>query len=245
MSHFYLPVNWSENPIIAPTELRHHLRVRRIRSDQSFQVFDGKGQVAKAQIIPESTDKMTLLTLSDIHTDTSLESPYEIILLQGLAANEKMDWIIEKAVELGITRIIPLQMERSIVRLDDKKAEKKLSHWEHILIASCEQCGRTVIPHIEAPQTLQKYLQQTSQTSNLLKLYLSPIADIKLVSVLKRAPGQGLMMMVGPEGGFSPEENTLIAANDFIGVSLGKRILRTETAGIVAMSAAHSVWGQF
>ena len=245
MSHFYLPVNWSENPIIAPTELRHHLRVRRIRSDQSFAVFDGKGQVAKAQIIPESTDKQTLLTLSDIHTDTSLESPYEIILLQGLAANEKMDWIIEKAVELGITRIIPLQMERSIVRLDDKKAEKKLSHWEHILIASCEQCGRTVIPHIEAPQTLQKYLLQTSQTSNLLKLYLSPIADIKLVSVLKRAPGQGLMMMVGPEGGFSSEENTLIAANDFIGVSLGKRILRTETAGIVAMSAAHSVWGQF
>ena len=245
MSHFYLPGNWSENPIIAPIELRHHLRVRRIRVDQEFGVFNGNGKIAQARIAHEPTDKQTLLSLSHIQEDTSLESPYPIVLLQGLAANEKMDWIIEKAVELGVHHIIPLQMERSIVRLDDKKAEKKLAHWQQIVVASCEQCGRSVLPTIEAAQTLQHYLQNISPLDNQLALYLSPTADLKLVSVLKRAPGQNLMFMVGPEGGFSPEENLAIAAKGFTGVNLGKRVLRTETAGIVAMSAVHSVWGQF
>ncbi len=245
MSHFYLPGNWPENPIVAPMELRHHLRVRRIRVDQQFDVFNGQGLVAQAHIIQEPSDTQTLLILSNIHTDTSLEPPYQIVLLQGLAANEKMDWVIEKAVELGVHRIIPLQMERSIVRLDDKKAEKKLAHWEQIVIASCEQCGRSVIPHIESAQTLRHYLQNVNMATDYLPLYLSPTADIKLVSVIKRAPGQNLLMMIGPEGGFSPDEDTAIAAKGFTGVSLGKRVLRTETAGIVAMSAVHSVWGQF
>jgi 16S rRNA (uracil1498-N3)-methyltransferase len=245
MSHFYLPVNWSENPIFAPIELRHHLRVRRIRVDQKFQVFDGKGLIANAQMLHEPTDKQTILTLSDIRPDTSLESPYALTLIQGLAANEKMDWVIEKAVELGVSQIIPLQMDRSIVRLDDKKADKKLSHWEQIVIASCEQCGRSVLPSILAPQTLKQFLQNLPEAQDLLSLYLSPTADIKLVSVLKRAPGQGMRIMIGPEGGFSPEEDLAIAAKGFTGVNLGKRILRTETAGIVAMSAAHSLWGQF
>jgi 16S rRNA (uracil1498-N3)-methyltransferase len=245
MSHFYLPGNWSENPIIAPIELRHHLRVRRVRGDQEFQVFNGYGKIAQAQIIQEPTDKQTLLSLSHIQDDTSLESPYPIVLLQGLAANEKMDWIIEKAVELGVHHIIPLQMDRSIVRLDDKKAEKKLVHWQQIVISSCEQCGRSVLPRIEAAQSLHQYLQNISALDDQLALYLLPTADLKLVSVLKRAPGQNLMFMVGPEGGFSPEENLAIAAKGFTGVNIGKRVLRTETAGIVAMSAVHSVWGQF
>jgi 16S rRNA (uracil1498-N3)-methyltransferase len=136
-------------------------------------------------------------------------------------------------------------MDRSIVRLDDKKAEKKLVHWQQIVISSCEQCGRSVLPRIEAAQSLHQYLQSMSALDDQLALYLSPTADLKLVSVLKRAPGQNLMFMVGPEGGFSPEENLAIAAKGFTGVNLGKRVLRTETAGIVAMSAVHSVWGQF
>jgi len=245
MSHFYLPVDWSENPIFAPIELRHHLRVRRIKVNEKFQVFDGKGHIANAHITHEPTDKQAILSLSDIRTDTALEAPYALTLIQGIAANEKMDWVIEKAVELGVNHIIPLQMERSIVRLDDKKADKKLSHWEQIIIASCEQCGRTVLPTIQSPQTLKQYLQNLPEAQDLLSLYLSPTADIKLISVLKRAPGQGMRIMIGPEGGFSPDEDLAIATKGFTGVSLGKRVLRTETAGIVAMSAAHSLWGQF
>jgi 16S rRNA (uracil1498-N3)-methyltransferase len=244
MSHFYLPGNWSENPILAPDALRHHLRVRRVRVDQTFSVFDGLGQVATAKIHQDSTDKKSFIALSNITTDTSRECPYDITLIQGLAANEKMDWIIEKSVELGVKRIIPLQMERSIVRLDDKKIEKKLSHWEQIVISSCEQCDRSVLPVIAPAQTLHQYLSSLV-ISDSLPIYLSPTADLKLISILKRSPGQGMVLMIGPEGGFSQEEDQQISAKGFIGATLGKRILRTETAGIVAMSAAHSVWGQF
>ena len=245
MSHFYLPVDWNKNPVTAPDALRHHLRVRRIRADQSFQVFNGQGMIADAQMIHEPSDNHTLLTLSNIRNDISCESPYDLVLIQGLAANEKMDWIIEKSVELGVKKIIPLQMDRSIVRLDDKKAEKKLSHWEQIISSSCEQCGRSVVPTIEASQTLKSFLTQSDRFSNdLLKICLSPVADLKLISILKRAPGQGLMLMIGPEGGFSPEENILIANKGFIGATIGQRILRTETAGTVAMSAVHALWGQ-
>jgi 16S rRNA (uracil1498-N3)-methyltransferase len=244
MSHFYLPGNWSENPIVAPDSLRHHLRVRRVRVDHTFGVFDGNGQTAMAKIHHDSNDKKSLLELSAIQKDTSKEVPYDITLIQGLAANEKMDWIIEKAVELGVKHIIPLQMERSIVRVDDKKIDKKLAHWEQIIIASCEQCDRTVLPSIAPPQTLKQYLAQALNSSSL-SIYLAPSADLKLVSIVKRSPGQGITLMVGPEGGFSPEEDQMISARGFIGATLGSRILRTETAGIVAISAVHSVWGQF
>jgi 16S rRNA (uracil1498-N3)-methyltransferase len=244
MSHFYLPGNWSENRIIAPDSLRHHLRVRRVRFDQTFSVFDGFGKVALAKIHPDSTDKKCFIDLNDITTDTSRECPYDMTLIQGLAANEKMDWIIEKAVELGVKHIIPLQMERSIVRLDDKKIEKKRAHWEQIVISSCEQCDRSVLPSIAMPQTLQSFLA-SSNNADSIPIYLSPTADLKLISILKRSPGQGMTIMVGPEGGFSPEEDQEIAAKGYIGATIGSRILRTETAGMVAIAAAHSVWGQF
>lgn len=245
MSHFYLPGNWSENPLEVPIALRHHLRVRRIRSQDQFQVFNGLGSIAQAHIVQETPTQAALLQLREIHVDTSMEVPYRIVLLQGLAANEKMDWIIEKAVELGVHEIIPLQMERSIVRLDDKKAEKKLVHWEQIVIASCEQCGRSVLPKIQAAQTLNHFLLNKVLPTDVLPLYLTPHADLKIVSVLKRAPGQGLVLLIGPEGGLSADEDHRMSQAGFTGVHLGKRIVRTETAGIVAITTAHSVWGQF
>jgi len=109
MSHFYLPGNWSENTVVAPDSLKHHLRVRRMRSDEIFRVFNGAGKVAQAQLHPHSNEKTCLLSLSEMKNDVVTELPYRITLIQGLAANEKMDWVIEKAVELGVTHIIPIQ----------------------------------------------------------------------------------------------------------------------------------------
>jgi len=243
MSHFYLPGNWSENTVVAPDSLKHHLRVRRMRSDEIFRVFNGAGKVAQAQLHPNSNEKTCLLTLSEMKNDVVTELPYRITLIQGLAANEKMDWVIEKAVELGVTHIIPIQTERSIIRFDEKKIDKKLNHWQQIMVAACEQCDRTMLPTISIPQTLPQFLAEMPPTE-AIPIYLSPTADLKFVSVLKRSPGQELMLMVGPEGGFSPLENQHIDAKGFIGVSLGKRILRTETAGIVALAATHAIWGQ-
>ena len=255
MSHFYLPGNWQNNPVVAPESLRHHLRVRRIRPSETIGVFNGQGLVGLAEITAQSTDKQTILKINNIREDLGRESSYPLTLIQGLAANEKMDWIIEKAVELGVSCIIPIQTERSVVRIDlqdMKKTAKKIEHWSQIMIAACEQCDRTVLPIIQTPIFLPQFLKEyqanpaiSGSNNSALPIVLSTTSGLKLISILKRAPGQGVALMIGPEGGFSPTEEALIEQFGWIGANMGQRILRTETAGICAIAAVHSVWGGF
>jgi len=250
MSHFYLPGNWQESQILAPESLRHHLRVRRVFPGESIAVFNGAGMVANATIDGSSTDKKLLLNISNLREDLSRESNYPITLIQGLAANEKMDWLIEKAVELGVSTIIPVQAQRSVLKVnaqqDEKKAQKKIDHWTQIIIAACEQCDRTVLPTLEAPQTLNQFLASFDVSSCAqLPIVLSPLGSLKLVSILKRAPGQGVALMVGPEGGFDENEMQSIEQRGWMSATMGNRILRTETAGISAISAVHAIWGGF
>ncbi|SMC57020.1 16S rRNA (uracil(1498)-N(3))-methyltransferase [Polynucleobacter kasalickyi] len=250
MSHFYLPGNWQESQLIAPESLKHHLRVRRVHAGESIAVFNGAGMVASAGIDPASTEKKLLLNLSNIREDLSREASYPITLIQGLAANEKMDWVIEKAVELGVGTIIPVQAQRSVLRVnvqqDEKKAQKKIDHWQQIIIAACEQCDRTILPTLEAPQTLNQFLASFDvASSGQLPIVLSPLGQLKLVSILKRAPGQGVAIMIGPEGGFDDLELHNIEQKGWLSANMGNRILRTETAGISAISAVHAIWGGF
>lgn len=250
MSHFYLPGNWQESRLIAPDSLKHHLRVRRVNSGESIAVFNGAGMVATATIDSTSSDKKLLLNLSNIREDLSRESNYPITLIQGLAANEKMDWIIEKAVELGVGTIIPVQTQRSVLRVnaqqDEKKAQKKLDHWTQIMIAACEQCDRSVMPTLETPQTLNQFLSAFDIAScGQLPIVLSPQGQLKLISIVKRAPGQGVALMIGPEGGFDDLELQNIEHKGWLSANMGHRILRTETAGISAISAVHAIWGGF
>lgn len=230
-------------PLLAPESLAHHLRVRRIRDDEFFQVFDGHGQVAMAKISPSSTTKAIYLDLTQIHQDISSESPYPLVLMQGIAGGDKMDWIIEKAVELGVTQIIPVQTQRSVVRLDEKRSQKRLVHWQAIVLAACEQCERTVLPEVLPIQSFAESLHLIP--SSLLPIMLTPRATHSLISIAKRAPGQGVCLIIGPEGGLNDEEENLAQSLGVISASLGQRILRTETAGIVAMSAVHTLWGGF
>lgn len=250
MSHFYLPGNWQESQLIAPDSLQHHLRVRRVHAGESIAVFNGAGMVANATIDSSSTEKKLFLNLSQLREDLSREASYPITLIQGLAANEKMDWIIEKAVELGVGTIIPVQTQRSVLRinaqLDAKKAQKKMDHWTQIMIAACEQCDRTILPTLETPQTLQQFLASFDVANcQQLPLVLSPLGQLKLVSILKRAPGQGVALMIGPEGGFDDLELQQIEQKGWLSANMGQRILRTETAGVSAISAVHAVWGGF
>ena len=250
MSHFYLPGNWQESQVLAPDSLRHHLRVRRVSAGESIAVFNGAGMVANATIDVASTDKKLFLNLSNLREDLSRESSYPITLIQGLAANEKMDWLIEKAVELGVGSIIPVQTQRSVLKVnaqhDEKKAQKKMDHWMQIIIAACEQCDRTILPTLETPQTLSQFLSQFDVPNCAqLPIVLSPLGTLKLVSILKRAPGQGVALMVGPEGGFDENEMQSIEQRGWMSATMGNRILRTETAGISAISAVHAIWGGF
>jgi len=244
MPQFYLPGPWeSQKPTTLTPEVAHHLRVRRIQTGEVFPVFDGKGQVAKAELLSLS-GKTGQVQLSDIHMDTHRETPYAITLAQGLAGGDKMDWIVEKAVETGAQIIAPMQCERSILKLtrssDQDRAQKRLLHWEGIVQAACEQCDRTVFASIEPIQTFETYLKSNPKPA--LKLLLSPDATKSMYSVLMESAPQDIVLMIGPEGGHSPEEETQAEAAGYQIVSLGERILRTETAGIVAIASIHSIW---
>ena len=245
MPQFYLPGPWeTQKPNTLPPELAHHLRVRRIQVGEFFPIFDGKGQVAQAKLL-SLTNKAGEAQLSNIRLDIHRESPYAITLAQGLAGGDKMDWIVEKAIETGAQVIAPLQCERSVTKLtrssDAERAQKRLLHWEGIVQAACEQCDRTVLAAVEPVQTFDTYLQKPQKA--ILKLLLSPDADKSLNTVLINTPPQDLILMIGPEGGHSPEEEVQAKAAGYQIVSLGDRVLRTETAGIVAITAVHSIWG--
>ena len=219
------------------------MRVRRIQTGESFPVFDGKGQVAKAVLLALS-GKTGQVQLSGIRADTHRETPYVITLAQGLAGGDKMDWIVEKAVENGVQVIAPLQCERSILKLtrisDQDRAQKRQAHWEGIIQAACEQCDRTVFAALQPIQTFESYLKADPKPA--LKLLLSPDATKCIFSVLIEAMPQDIVLMIGPEGGHSPNEEAQAQAAGYQIVSLGERVLRTETAGIVAVTTVHSIW---
>jgi 16S rRNA (uracil1498-N3)-methyltransferase len=158
-----------------------------------------------------------------------------------------MDWVIEKAVETGASRITPLQCERSVIKLhrssDAERAQKRLIHWRAITQASCEQCERTVLPLVEPIQSIADYLTKAdADVKDALKLIFCTGDHPSLAKTIAPFPAQNVILLIGPEGGFMPDEIELAMKAGFQAVSLGKRILRTETAGIAAISTVHAIW---
>lgn len=245
MPQFYLAGDWAQSdqaPLICDinTDLAHHLRVRRINDSDSFSIFDGKGHTAKARLLSLSKQSGKI-AITHIETDLHRESPYRIELIQGLAGGDKMDWIIEKAVETGVAKIIPVECERSVLRLhsDHKRSEKRLAHWCAIAEAACEQCERTIIPQIGA---VQDYKNAIGATNAKIKVLLSPNTNDSFERFLHQQTPEDICIAIGPEGGHSPNEEALAQQAGFQILSLGPRTLRTETAGIVAITAVHTVW---
>lgn len=230
-----------------PTELVHHLRVRRISEGEVIPIFDGQGQIALATLI-RLGNKVGELTITAVKKDAQSEPPYGITLAQGLAGGDKMDWVIEKAVETGASRIVPLQCERSVIKLnrssDAERAQKRLAHWRAITQAACEQCERTVLPQVEPIQAIADHLSKASSDdiNGALKFIFCTGNQPSLAKTIAPLPAQNLVLLIGPEGGFTPEEIELAIKAGFQAVSLGKRILRTETAGIAAICTIHAIW---
>ena len=248
MPQFYLPPPWeTQKPHSLPAELLHHLRVRRISEGEVIPIFDGQGQIASATLIRLGS-KSGELAIASVQKDTQSEVPYGITLAQGLAGGDKMDWVIEKAVETGASRIAPLQCERSVIKLnrssDADRAQKRLLHWRAITQAACEQCERTVLPQVEPLQAIEDYLSKASDDdfNGALKLIFCTGEHPSLAKIIAPLPAQNVILLIGPEGGFTPEEIGLAIKAGFQTVSLGKRILRTETAGIAAISTIHAIW---
>jgi len=247
MPQFYLPPPWeTQKPHPIPAELLHHLRVRRISEGEVIPIFDGQGQIASGTLVRLGS-KSGELAITAVSQNTQSEPPYAITLAQGLAGGDKMDWVIEKAVETGASRIAPLQCERSVIKLtrssDADRAHKRLIHWRAITQSACEQCERTVLPRVEPIQTIADYLANAdAEIKGALKLVLSTGDHPSLATTIAPLPVQDVILLIGPEGGFTPEEMELAIKAGFQSVSLGKRILRTETAGIAAISTIHAMW---
>lgn len=218
----------------------HHIaRVLRASVDEELILFNGEGGEYAAVITRIDKKSVTVKIKNFIERDT--ESPLELCLAQGISRGEKMDYTIQKAVELGVKKIFPLLTERCNVKLDADRREKRFQHWRSIIIGACEQSGRNKIPEILAPQTLPQFLEQTTAD---WKFVLAPQAEKKL-SAYSIPKNSRVILLIGPEGGLSDKEIEFAQRHDFLPLNLGPRILRTETAAVAAMTALQFHAGDF
>lgn len=202
----------------------------------ALQVFDGSGMEFRGTLLEVGKKRVTVRL--DESFAGQVESPLQIHLGQGLSRGERMDWAIQKATELGVSEITPIFSERCEVRLKDERADKRLMHWRQVAISACEQCGRSRVPVIHPPLLLADWIKQTQAE---LKLVLHPVAE-PLVSHAKPA---SLAFLIGPEGGLSDAEVEQAHGAGFLPARLGPRVLRTETAPVVALAVAQQLWGDF
>jgi 16S rRNA (uracil1498-N3)-methyltransferase len=222
---------------LPPAGAYHVARVLRMREGAPLAVFDGSGQEFRAEIVRVAGDNVTVRLNEP--TAGAAESPLRITLLQGVSRSERMDWTLQKATELGAAAIAPVLTARSVVRLDEKQAQKKQGHWRGIVIAACEQCGRSKIPQVAAPVALRDYLTGTRREG--LRLVLSPSAPGSLAG-LASLPSK-VELLIGPEGGLDDDELLAAQKAGFMPVRLGPRVLRTETAAVVALTVLQALWG--
>ena len=246
-ARFYHPAEIAIGQLIElSVENKHHAaRVLRLKEGDAITLFNGHGCEFSAHI--EKISKSSTTVLIDAYHDMDCESPLNITLAQAICVNEKMDWIIQKAVELGVTCIQPVSTVRSIVHLSDERSSKRLQHWQKIIISACEQCGRNHLPQILPLISLPEWLSQkkTTQSSHDLNLMLSTTAAESLRNIPQPPVSAHLTLVIGPEGGFTQDEEVAILHTGFIPVRLGKRILRTESAALAAISALQTLWGDF
>ncbi len=222
-----------------PERTAHHAaRVLRLRNGDPIVLFDGTGGEYVASIVELARDAVTV----DVGAwqNVERESPLAITLAQGISGAERMDLTVQKAVELGVAVFQPLNTEKSVVRLDARRAESRLAHWRRIVVAACEQCGRNRLPEVCAPVSVSELCDLTRDAP--LKWLLSPDAPTRLRDAAREL-GAGLVMAAGPEAGFSDAETSRLLADSYAPVQLGPRILRTETAALAALAALNAIAG--
>jgi len=235
--------------LFLPDAVAHHAgRALRLRDGDSVVLFDGRGGEYPAVLTFEG--KHAVVKLAE-HDPREAELAGRITLVQGIASGDKMDWIIEKAVETGVHAVVPIAAERSVLKLTGDRLEKRVAHWRRIAQAACEQCGRNRIPDVLAPMTLAQWLASdaghggAAKTGDTLaRLMCHPGAEQALTARVQAQAGlQDLVLVVGPEGGWSDEELKRARAGGVEAVSFGPRVLRSETAGTALIAASSTALG--
>ncbi len=218
---------------------RHLIQVLRLRPGGTFSLFNGDGHDYRVKLI--ATDRKDCQVQILTQGPTEPPPPFEIELAIGISRGERMDFALQKAVELGVTRIQPLVTERTQGRLSKERMDKRHPHWQQIVWSACEQSGRRLLPQLEPSRELENYLERSEHDG--VSLLLHPDASASLIDLA--IPQKSIRLLSGPEGGFTKSEVERVLSMGFQGIRLGQRILRTETAPLAALAAIQTLWGDF
>jgi len=236
----YLPLPLKRGYLIdLPVQAGEHIaRVLRLQAGDALRLFNGDGQEYAAEVT-SLTKRLVTARVLDPTPYVDCESPLRITLGQGIARGEKMDWILQKATELGVAQIVPLITGRTEVKLDAERAERRLAHWRAVIASACEQCGRNRLPVLSEPMRLADWAASIAADKGV-RLALDPKGG---TGARELDLADGATLVVGPEGGLSEQDLATLQQAGFAGLRLGPRILRTETAGIAALAALQALNG--
>lgn len=244
LPRIYYHENINLNTIINldPQASKHLIAVLRLNIGDKVILFNGQGGQYTGLLLEINKNRGVYEVLIKIesYADINLESPLNIHLGQAISSSDKMDYVIQKSVELGVTDITPFIPERMSIKISPERLEAKILHWNKIIISACEQCGRNFIPNLQPILYFNDFVKEKNDS---LKFLLVPKAEKKLADF--KFQNKNIILSVGPEGGFSDQEIKMAGQHQFLPLSLGPRILRTETAALAMISALQTLWGDF
>jgi 16S rRNA (uracil1498-N3)-methyltransferase len=220
-----------------PATAARHVQVLRMQPGQTLTLFNGEGGEFSAEV--QHMGRSDVRVVVGEHRHFECEAAVQVQLAVGMPANERMDWLVEKATELGVHRITPLMTERSVIRLTGERAEKKQAHWQAVAASASEQCGRNRVPVIDIPERLEAWLARQTPQADVVQGVLSLHASTQPLQALRASAAKtpaAWLLLNGPEGGLTDAEDAAARAKGFAAVSLGERVLRAETAALGALA---------
>lgn len=237
---FHLPGTIASRVTLETHAAHHALNVLRLKVGDPVVVFNGNGG-EYAGVVSHCGKNSVTVDIREF-SEVERESPLRIALAQGISSSDNMDFTVQKATELGVAGIQPLATQKSVVRLSEERAAKRAQHWQRVVISACEQCGRNRVPRVEPALPLREWLAQLAADEEESRWLLSPEASESLRDF---AQPSRVLLLAGPEGGFTHEEEQAAGSAGFVKVKLGSRTLRTETAALAALAAIQALWGDF
>ena len=238
MARFYCPLPLVSGQVVdLPPTAARHVQVLRMQPGHSLTLFNGQGGQFSAEV--QHMGRSDVRVVVGEHRDVECEAALQVHIAVGMPANERMDWLVEKATELGVYRITPLMTERSVIRLTGERAEKKQAHWQAVAASASEQCGRNRVPVIDMPERLDVWLARQTEQADVVHGVLSLHASTQPLSALRdggAAKAKSWVLLNGPEGGLTDAEDAAARAKGFMALSLGERVLRAETAALGALT---------
>jgi 16S rRNA (uracil1498-N3)-methyltransferase len=238
MARFYCPLPLVSGQVVdLPPTAARHVQVLRMQPGHTLTLFNGDGGEFSAEV--QHMGRSEVRVVVGEHRAVECEAAVQVHLAVGMPANERMDWLVEKATELGVHRITPLMTERSVVRLTGERADKKQAHWQAIAASASEQCGRNRVPVMDAPERLDAWLARQTSPADEVRGVLSLHASTQPLQALHAGAGvspSAWVLLSGPEGGLTDAEDAAARAKGFAAVSLGERVLRAETAALGALA---------